>query len=240
MISKSAREPKSWEPFPYTADSGIQVAPAPYSHGLAQPEKPCDILSYALKPPPNDPKAGCDIKVPEKLLHDLMKAFPRGHIFSFEENFVDDYLSHGSDHANNLGIGFEATQNISDRLARYMPEADSVIFLPLWDWNNSCWLAGTLIWTQKYQRTLGSEELHFFKVFGDSIISEVSRLHWATTEKSKFDFISSINHELRSPLHGILASTELLLATNLIPSQEDIVKMIQQSGMNLLDTTDHL
>ncbi|KAJ5144909.1 hypothetical protein N7448_002301 [Penicillium atrosanguineum] len=233
---KSAREPKSWEPFPYTADNGVQVAPAPSPLGVAQPEKPCDILSYALKPSSNKTQADYDIKVPEKLLHD----FPRGQIFSFEKSVINDCLSHGSDRATNLGIGFEAVQHISDRLAQYMPDAGSVIFLPLWDWNKSRWLAGTLIWTQKRQRTLETEELYFFKVFGDSIISEISRLHWATTEKSKFDFISSINHELRSPLHGILASTELLHATNLLPSQDDIVRMIEQSGMNLLETTDHL
>ncbi|KAJ5681662.1 uncharacterized protein N7477_001602, partial [Penicillium maclennaniae] len=213
---KSPREPKSWEPFPYTADNGIRVAPPPSPFGLAQPEKPCDILSFALKPPSNNTQADCDLQVPEKLLHELTIAYPRGQIFSFEERVVDDHLSHGGDRSIKLGVGFEAAQNISDRLAQCMPDAES------------------------HQRTLEIEEVHFFKVFADSIISEISRLHWATTEKSKFDFISSINHELRSPLHGILASTELLHATNLLPSQDDIVRMIEQSGMNLLDTTDHL
>ncbi|KAJ5605293.1 hypothetical protein N7510_010447 [Penicillium lagena] len=232
--SLSLRDPQSWKSLSKPLDGGVQVAP-PSPFELAEPEKPCGILSHALKTPPNAHQAVCEISVPEKLLNELMIAFPRGHIFSFEDKVGDDYLSPGSGQAADA-----AMQIISDQLARHIPVAGSVIFLPLWDWNRSCWLAGTLIWTDKSHRTLGLEELLFFRVFGDSIISEISRLHWTTTEKSKFDFITSINHELRSPLHGILASTELLRATKLLPSQEDIVKMIEMSGRNLLDTTDHL
>jgi signal transduction histidine kinase len=87
---------------------------------------------------------------------------------------------------------------------------------------------------------LGPEELGFFKAFNNSIISEVARVEWDAAEKSKSDFISSISHELRSPLHGVLGSTELLQATNLKPAQADMVKMIQSCGLTLLDVLDHL
>jgi signal transduction histidine kinase len=115
-----------------------------------------------------------------------------------------------------------------------------VIFLPLWDWNKSRWLSGVLAWTKSSFRALGLEELHYFNVFGDSIISEVSRMRWAGDERSKFDFISSVSHELRSPLHGILASAELLDATSLDGVQSEMVKMIERSGLTLLDTTNHM
>lgn len=220
-------------------DGGIEVAPLNPLE-LAEPDKPCGILNHSLNTQPNNDQGGCDINVSEKLLHELITAFPRGHVFSFQDEVSDGYPSPGSGQAPDARISFEAMQIISDKLAQHIPVADSVIFLPLWDWNKSAWLAGTLTWTRKGHRTLGLEDLLYFKVFGDSIMSQVSRLHWTATEKSKFDFISSINHELRSPLHGILASTELLHATNLVPHQEDMVKMIEMSGLNLLDTTDHL
>lgn len=99
---------------------------------------------------------------------------------------------------------------------------------------------GNALWTRGTHRALGMEELHYFKVFGDSIVSKVSRVHWMATEKSKFNFVSSVSHEFRLPLHGILASAELLHATALQPAQEEMVKMIETSGLTLLDTTDHL
>lgn len=121
-----------------------------------------------------------------------------------------------------------------------LPGAQSVLISPLWDYNKSRSMAVTLVWARDTHRALGMEELHYFKVFGDSIVSEVSRVHWMATEKSKFNFISSVSHELRSPLHGILASAELLHATALQPAQEEMVNMIETSGLTLLDTTDHL
>ena len=131
-------------------------------------------------------------------------------------------------------------QKVSEELARILPGAKSVLFFPLWDYHTSRWMAGTLVWTRDGHRPLGTEELNYFKVFGNSIVSEISRVHWTTTEKSKFDFISSVSHELRSPLHGILASAELLHATSLQPAQLEMVRMIESSGLTLLDTTDHL
>lgn len=101
-------------------------------------------------------------------------------------------------------------------------------------------MAGMLTWSSDSHRGLGVDELHYFKVFADSIISEVSRVNWVSTENSKFDLLSSLSHELRSPLHGILASAELLNGTNINSAQKEMVKMIKVSGFTLLETTDHL
>ncbi|CAI7584751.1 unnamed protein product [Penicillium glandicola] len=135
---------------------------------------------------------------------------------------------------------FEIIQHISHDLSRRLPEAKCVLFYPLWDWNKSRWLAGTLAWVNGSHRPLGMEDLHYFKAFGDSMISEVSRIHWTASENSKFDFVTSISHELRSPLHGILASAELLHDIPLQTAQHDMVNMISTSGLTLLDTIDHL
>jgi signal transduction histidine kinase len=160
----------------------------------------------------------------------MIKAFPQGQILSLDETIDEsDYLS--TDHNTNT---------CAKHLAQCLTGAKSALFLPLWDWNKSRWLSGVLVWTTSSFRALGLEELHYFKVFGDSLISEVSRIHWASTERSKFDFISSVSHELRSPLHGILASAELLHATTLSRSQEEMVTMIEKSGLTLLDTTNHM
>ncbi|KAJ5151892.1 hypothetical protein N7492_010187 [Penicillium capsulatum] len=134
----------------------------------------------------------------------------------------------------------KVTEKVTGQLRYLLPDARSVLFFPLWDYSKSRWLAGALVWTRDDHRAFDKEELHYFKVFGSSIVSEVSRIHWTATEKSKFDFISSVSHELRSPLHGILASAELLHTTQLQPNQVEMLRMIETSGLTLLDTTNHL
>lgn len=78
------------------------------------------------------------------------------------------------------------------------------------------------------------------KIFGNSIIAEIAHIDSVLNEKAKSDFVSSISHEIRSPLHGVLANTELLQSTDLQPSQQDMVKMIQTCGATLLDTMNYL
>jgi signal transduction histidine kinase len=58
--------------------------------------------------------------------------------------------------------------------------------------------------------------------------------------KAKSDFISSISHEMRSPLHGILASTEILRDTMKLDSEVSMLNSIDACGSMLLDTINHL
>jgi len=58
-------------------------------------------------------------------------------------------------------------------------------------------------------------------------MAEVSRLSALDASLMKVDFISSISHELRSPLHGILASVELIQDEgNMSDMQADLVNTI--------------
>lgn len=52
------------------------------------------------------------------------------------------------------------------------------------------------------------------------ITTEYSRVESAIADRQKGDFISSISHELRSPLHGVLAAAEPFGATGLNEFQE--------------------
>lgn len=125
------------------------------------------------------------------------------------------------------------------RLKDYFPDAESFLFLPLWDWNRSRWLAASLLWSVERGR-FTPEDLHYLRVLGKSIIAEIAHIDSVVNEKAKSDFVSSISHELRSPLHGVLANTELLQSTDLQPSQRDMVKMVQTCGSTLLDTMNYL
>ncbi|EHK96021.1 putative Sensor protein gacS [Glarea lozoyensis 74030] len=76
--------------------------------------------------------------------------------------------------------------------------------------------------------------------FGNSTMAEVARISAQVLDKMKSDFISSISHELRSPLHGVLASVEFLQETEMTDIQEDMVNNIHASGKVLLDTINHV
>ncbi|THX20453.1 hypothetical protein D6D12_10378 [Aureobasidium pullulans] len=56
----------------------------------------------------------------------------------------------------------------------------------------------------------------------------------------KSDFVSSLSHELRSPLHGCLAAAELLRETKLDATQTDLVTMVQACSSTLLYTLNHV
>lgn len=68
----------------------------------------------------------------------------------------------------------------------------------------------------------------------------VSRLASITADQQKGDFIGSISHELRSPLHGILASAEFLSETESDAFQISLVDTISSCGRTLLDTINHV
>lgn len=60
------------------------------------------------------------------------------------------------------------------------------------------------------------------------------------TEATKSDFVSSLSHELRSPLHGCLAAVEVLRDTELDKAQNDLLGMIETCASTLLYTMNHL
>jgi hypothetical protein len=83
-------------------------------------------------------------------------------------------------------------------------------------------------------------EIAYLSTFTNSVMVEINRLDAITANKVKSDFISSISHEFRSPLHGILASAEFLRDTNLTNTQLEFISTIQSCGGTLLDTMNHV
>lgn len=162
--------------------------------------------------------------VTDSLLYDLVNTFQDGEVFNIQDQH--EYES-------------SARQELVSHITDHFPNTKSILFLPLWDWGKSSWLAACVLWSSN-SGSLGSRELDYIKAFGNSIISQVAQIDWASKEKAKSDFISSISHELRSPLHGVLASAELLQSTGLQPAQQDMIKMVETCGITLLDTMNYL
>ena len=67
-------------------------------------------------------------------------------------------------------------------------------------------------------------------------MAECSRIDTEVADQKKSDFIGSISHELRSPLHGILASSEFLGDEVTTGFAKGLVETIDSCGRTLLDT----
>jgi signal transduction histidine kinase/CheY-like chemotaxis protein len=52
--------------------------------------------------------------------------------------------------------------------------------------------------------------------------------------RAKADLLASMSHELRTPLNGIIGLTELVLSSNLTPSQREYLGLVHDSGQSLL------
>lgn len=194
---------------------------------------------------------------PERILRTLLKRYPHGKVFNFDED--GSFSSSDSDNAY-LGKDVQPdsgprrlTTNETARkrrvtreaeaaaLLKALPGARSVFWFPLWDQIRERWYAGSLVWSTCPTRILCPiEDLTYLAAFGNSIMAEVARLSALVLTQMKTDFISSISHELRSPLHGVLASVEFLQETSLSEVQEDMVNNISASGRVLLDTINHV
>ena len=113
--------------------------------------------------------------------------------------------------------------------------------VPLWDPYRDRWYAGGFIWSATSSRILTTDaDLPYLRAFGMITMSEITRLDVAIADKAKTDILGSLSHELRSPLHGVVAAAELLHDTGLDGFQIDVVHTIEISGKTLLDTIDHV
>ncbi|KAL8366269.1 hypothetical protein RB595_004846 [Gaeumannomyces hyphopodioides] len=192
----------------------------------------------------------------EAFLETLLRKYPNGHVFQSGERSRVMPPAGSPGHAPEDEAGAEyrysetrerlpeeaAEHREAKILLRMLPGARSIAFIPLWDSHRDRWFAGSFFWIgQQTPRVLThTEDLNYLAAFGNSIMAEVARLDAVNADRAKSDFISSISHELRSPLHGILASVEFLQDTTVNSFQHGMIDTIERCGRTLLDTIQHV
>ncbi|CBF74681.1 hypothetical protein AN4113.2 [Aspergillus nidulans FGSC A4] len=185
----------------------------------------------------------------EFLLKAMMNRYPRGKIFNYNNDgsLSDESGSNFSaDTSKSVSTKDSRRRKRSHKqdandLHRVLHGPRSIIFLPLWDSHKSRWLSGLLVWTNKPQRVFAAEtELAYLRAFANSIMAAVHKLDIEMADRAKTNLVSNISHELRSPLHGILGTADLLSDTALNALQYGMVHTLEACGRTLLDTINHL
>ncbi|EXL47777.1 hypothetical protein FOCG_10302 [Fusarium oxysporum f. sp. radicis-lycopersici 26381] len=221
-----------------------------------QNKRPCTILALSTIDQAilDLVQPGLQISLNQKTLKRLISRYPNGKIFSFEES--------GSLYSGESSSGEETDPRLPDtRTAKTAAEnkptssrkdearpvaelfagARSVALVPLWDPSRNRFYACGLVWSKTAARILTPEaDLPYLKALGIVTMAEINRIDMTLANKAKADLLGTLSHELRSPLHGILAGAELLAGTSLDLFQQEVVHALEISGKTLLDTIDHL
>ena len=189
--------------------------------------------------------------IDQSLLTSLVRHYPQGELFVFDQ---DGPISSSAEIISPEGSHITIIAAVSDRRARHnarklaeiqrllvaFPGARQIFFVPLYDSISGCFI-GSFAWSTSATRVFSVENhLSYLIAFGHSVMSEVSRLNALSADRAKGDFINNVSHELRSPLHGILASVEFLADTALDGFQRNLVDTVDICGRTLLDTIEHI
>lgn len=210
------------------------------------------------------------INMPQKFLAKLLQRYPKGHIFNFgvngelqssdssdDDGWMTDLTQ---DPPSAVLAAPEPPQQPQDDasttkrqrrpwarhnegriIQEVFPRARSVAFVPVWDPRKQRWCAGAFTYTLTPTRifTVGGE-LNFLRAVSILAIAETLRLKTFAANQAKSDALSSLSHELRSPLHGAVLGIELLRDTELTVFQGNIAHTIEICCRTLVDTVDHL
>ncbi|CAI7566267.1 unnamed protein product [Penicillium crustosum] len=223
---------------------------------------PASVLSASTNEEPFAPQAGsmatcAAANLDRSFLQLLLRRYPKGKLWSFHRDGListsDDDDQQPQDKAP---LGTSATSRSPPSSAqpskplrkrrkaaenlvlnKYFPNAAQIMFVPLWNAVSSQWFGGCFCWsTIETQVFTTSVELSSVLGFSSSIMAEYSRVESLIADRQKGDFIGSISHELRSPLHGILAAAEFLNSTHLNEFQDSLLETVNSCGRTLLDT----
>lgn len=237
---------------------------SPVSPGLAASADPSDasreveILGFSTADASSlnddgNPGHSSFIPFDEKSLHTLLRRYPRGKLWIFDTDGTVPSSSEEDGESSKRSTAATAkdiqkrkrrrARNKSDGkfVLRHFPGVRQLLFIPLWDAGRARWLSGCFVWSTERTHILTRQsELSFLSAFGNSVMAECYRIDTEVANQKKGDFIGSISHELRSPLHGILASAEFLSDEVTTGFEKGLVETIDSCGRTLLDTINHI
>lgn len=155
----------------------------------------------------------------ESFLASLIRRYPQGKIFNFAQDGTC-YSSSGEENTtsgSNTESAASATRPPRDgrRLGALLPGAKTIAFYPMWDEVQDRWCSGMFVWSTSPLRYFDqTEDTTYLAAWSHSILAELARLQSVASDKAKGSFISSVSHELRSPLHGGMFTNHRFVGRN--------------------------
>ncbi|KAG9980005.1 hypothetical protein KCU98_g8425, partial [Aureobasidium melanogenum] len=256
---KPGREPELFTSDTEGAGSATDTVDRP--NNQEDVSKPCSVFgaSYGLVPANFTPPHA---EIPKKLLQSLLRCHKHGKVFLYgaEGDYTSDtHTSDGSGFLDMQSTSLTSTSSrgvkdssfqrrkrstrsaLGKKLGALFPQARSLMLLGLWNMSRDRWDAGCIVYSNSPIRVFSLEsEMCYLKAFCDVITAKIGRLDMEMSHKVKSDFMSSISHELRSPLHGILGTAEFVHDQIHDDETSEMISQIQVCGQTLLDVVDHL
>lgn len=236
---------------------------------FSEPSKHSALLgsAYSTDIEPRVRDAIQHAKISEKVLRSLLRRYPDGQVWHFNEDgdaSDDDDDDHAPGHdlastssgdsaeseVEHQGPSLPSKRRAAKRkrtrlsdgrvIQGIFPGIRSVLFLGMWDPHQERWFGASVILSYSSTRIFSiRNELSYLAAFCDVVLGEIWRLEAQEVGRSKNDFISSISHELRSPLHGILGSAECLEEQEQSLLNQELIRSILSCGTTLLDIVSH-
>ncbi|KAM0716389.1 hypothetical protein Q7P37_007834 [Cladosporium fusiforme] len=206
-----------------------EFPPAGKAAKLHQPTKP-KLLARLCHSTQDHPGP-----IEDNVAQQLLEKFPFGaivHMISNEEG--------GFCIASKIGTP-QSHERVQLKLCGQFPAADQFLFMPLRDSFHDRDSAFVLGYANSTSRVFSSRtDLPPLSSFGMAIMTQVRRLEAQLLSRSKSDFLGSMSHEMRSPLHGILACLELLQQTDCSAHQFDLLESAEACGLQLRENIDNI
>ena len=187
------------------------------------------------------------VKLGDSALREIIQRYPGGKIWSLDEpaksSSDEDDATYGKD-IHPLPRPKRSSRRKRDEtmvISLAFPHARQVLFTPTWDSSVGGFQQAVFVAASSITRSLTvTTELSFLNSYCSTVMAECSRIDATKADRIKADFVGTFSHEMRSPLHGVLASAEFLADTELSPFQDGLVDTIEACGRTLLDTINHV
>jgi signal transduction histidine kinase len=214
--------------------------------------KPCHVLGSAERQTATVLGSGTrsgNNSLTEMDLMGILELYPNGGVIHFDasgnaSSTEDSDSAVTRAHIDSKSPAISRTKkkrSIGEAIQAVAPNCRGAFLFPLWNYERGRWFALCLGWSMDSHRTFSpGVDLVYLNAFGNSIMTELSRLDAVATSQAKTTFVQNISHELRSPLHGILGGAQFLQDTSLNVFQANMLSSIEMSGRTLLDTIDHV
>jgi hypothetical protein len=185
-------------------------------------------LAHSLNTDISQPTSLSGIKMDQ-----IIQTFPRGSVLHRLDGGW--YMSNSEESRPMLD------PEITDAFNTSFHGSQQLLVMPLFDVLHNRTATVCFGWLNGYNRVYSDRsDLPFVSGFCMSTMSEVLRLETQMLERVKSDFLGSISHEMKNPLHQTLGNLELLLQTECSNEQRDLAIDARFGATQLLETIDKI